>query len=96
MSANSPIARLAGLSILVAAVVLALKAIAWWITGSIALYSDALESVINVATAAFAWVAIRISERPADKNHPFGHHKAEYFSAVVSGILIVGAALLIF
>ena len=96
MSANSSIARLAGLSILVATLVLALKVIAWWITGSVALYSDALESVINVVTAAFAWIAIRISQRPADKNHPFGHYKAEYFSAVVSGILIVVAALLIF
>lgn len=96
MSANSPIARLAGLSIVVAALVFALKVIAWWITGSVALYSDALESVINMVTAGFAWVAIRISQRPADKNHPFGHHKAEYFSAVVSGVLIVVAALLIF
>ena len=96
MSATSPIARLAGLSIVVATLVFALKAAAWWITGSVALYSDALESVINVVTAAFAWIAIRISQRPADKNHPFGHHKAEYFSAVVSGILIVVAALLIF
>jgi cation diffusion facilitator family transporter len=96
MSANPIIARLAGMSIIVAFLVLALKGAAWWITGSVALYSDALESVINVVTAVLAWIAIRISHRPADKNHPFGHYKAEYFSAVVAGILIVVAALLIF
>ena len=96
MSANRRIARLAGWSIVIACLVLAMKAAAWWITGSVALYSDALESVINVVTASFAWIAIRISHRPADKTHPFGHYKAEYFSAVVAGILIVIAALLIF
>ena len=96
MSANPIIARLAGMSIIVAFLVLALKATAWWVTGSVALYSDALESVINVVTAVLAWVAVRISHTPADKNHPFGHYKAEYFSAVVAGILIVVAALLIF
>ncbi len=96
MTERGHISRLAGWSIVIATVVLGLKLAAWWVTGSVALYSDALESVVNVVTAALAWVAIRISHRPADKQHPFGHHKAEYFSAVVEGVLIVIAALLIF
>ena len=96
MTERGHISRLAGWSIVIATVVLGLKFAAWWVTGSVALYSDALESVVNVVTAALAWVAIRISHRPADKQHPFGHHKAEYFSAVVEGVLIVIAALLIF
>ncbi|MEX3008581.1 cation diffusion facilitator family transporter [Hoeflea sp. TYP-13] len=96
MSTKRNIARLAGWSIVIACLVLALKTAAWWITGSVALYSDAVESVVNVVTASLAWIAIRISHRPADKGHPFGHYKAEYFSAVVAGVLIVIAALLIF
>jgi cation diffusion facilitator family transporter len=64
-------------------------------TGSVALYSDALESIVNVITAAAALWAIRVSHKPADQDHPFGHHKAEYFSAVLEGVLIVVAALLI-
>ncbi len=66
-------------SIAVALVVMALKYIAYAITGSVALYSDALESIVNVATAIAALVAVRIAERPADRSHQFGHHKAEYF-----------------
>ncbi len=96
MKNSNNIARLAGWSIAVACLVLGLKITAWRVTGSVALYSDALESVINVVTALMAWIAIRISHRPADKGHPFGHHKAEYFSAVIAGVLIVIAALLIF
>jgi cation diffusion facilitator family transporter len=83
-------------SIPVAVAVLALKFAAWWITDSVALYSDALESIVNVIASFFALWAIRISHMPADENHPFGHHKAEYLSAVVEGALIIVAALLIF
>jgi cation diffusion facilitator family transporter len=75
--------------------VLANKYGAYALTGSVALYSDALESIINVATAAAAIIAIRIAARPPDAEHPYGHHKAEYLSAVVVGVLIVGAALAI-
>lgn len=75
--------------------VLGLKALAWWMTGSIALYSDALESTVNVATAIAALLAIRLSLQPADANHPYGHHKAEYFSAVLEGVMIGIAAILI-
>ena len=64
-------------------------------TGSVALYSDALELIVNVIAAAAAFWAITVSHKPADQDHPFGHHKAEYFSAVLEGVLIVVAALLI-
>ena len=80
----------------VALVVLALKALAYWITGSVALLSDALESIINVAVAGAAYFALRVSETPPDAEHPFGHHKAEYFSAVLEGALIIVAAFVIF
>ncbi len=76
--------------------VLGLKSAAWWITGSAALYSDALESTVNVAASLIAWAALRFAARPADANHPYGHEKAEFFAAVVEGVLIVVAALLIF
>jgi cation diffusion facilitator family transporter len=83
-------------SIAVAAVVLGLKSCAYLLTDSVALYSDALESIVNLVTAVAALAAINFSTRPADKNHPFGHHKAEYLSAVLEGVLIVFAAILIF
>lgn len=72
--------------------VLGLKTAAWWVTGSVALFSDALESIINVAASLAALLALKISSQPADANHPYGHHKAEYFSAVLEGVLIVLAA----
>src|SRR3954453_7306235 len=75
--------------------VLALKGAAWWLTDSAALYSDALESIVNVAASLIAWMALRFAARPADANHPYGHDKAEFFAAVIEGVLIVVAALLI-
>jgi cation diffusion facilitator family transporter len=87
--------KLAAGSIAIGIVVLALKYAAFHLTGSIALYSDALESIINVVTAAAAFVAVRAGAKPADADHPYGHHKAEYFSAVIEGVLIIVAALLI-
>jgi cation diffusion facilitator family transporter len=89
------IQKLAIGSIFVGTVVFALKYAAYAMTGSIALYSDALESVINVVTAVAALMAVRVSAAPADKNHPYGHHKVEYFSAVLEGVLIIVAALAI-
>ena len=89
-------ATIAAASIAVALVVLALKLAAWALTGSIALWSDALESLVNVATAVAAFVAIRYGSIPADANHPYGHHKAEYFAVVFVGVLIVLAAVNIF
>jgi cation diffusion facilitator family transporter len=88
--------RVAVGSIAIACLVLGIKYAAFRLTNSAALYSDALESVVNVVAALVAFWALEVSQRPADKDHPFGHHKAEYFSAVVEGVLIVVAALLIF
>src|SRR3954469_7376184 len=85
--------KLAWGSVAVGALVLGLKFAAYWLTGSVALYSDALESIINVVAAGGAFLALRVSARPADAGHPYGHHKAEYFSAVIEGVLIVLAAL---
>jgi cation diffusion facilitator family transporter len=75
--------------------VLGLKMLAWWVTGSVALLSDSLESTVNVVAAFIAYFVIRYAQKPADDDHQFGHHKAEYISAVVEGVLIVVAALLI-
>ncbi|MBX3580290.1 MAG: cation transporter [Rhizobiaceae bacterium] len=94
-SVKQRIARLALWSIVVALLVFCLKMLAWWITGSVALYSDALESIVNVVTAIAALWAIRVSYMPADRDHQHGHHKAEYFSAVLEGVMIIVAALLI-
>ncbi len=76
---------LAAGSIAVGIVVLALKYLAYHLTGSVALLSDAIESIVNVATAIAALLAIRFAAVPADANHPYGHHKAEYISAVDRG-----------
>jgi cation diffusion facilitator family transporter len=86
---------IAATSVAVALLVLGLKAGAWWMTGSVALFADALESVVNVAAAFAALAAVRFSALPPDANHPYGHAKAEYFSAVLEGALIVIAAVLI-
>ena len=87
--------RVAALSVGVASLVLALKTLAWALTGSVALLSDALESVVNVGTAAAAFAALRVAARPADERHPWGHHKAERVSAGAVGVLIALSALLI-
>ncbi len=80
-------------SLLVGLVVLGLKVLAYRLTGSVSLYSDALESVVNVVAAGVALVAVRVAARPPDEDHPYGHTKAEYLSAVVEGALIVFAAV---
>lgn len=87
--------RIAAGSILVGLLVLAIKFLAYAVTGSIALYSDALESLVNLATAVAALFAVRLSLQPPDSNHPYGHYKVEYFSAVLCGALIIVAAMLI-
>ena len=83
-------------SIALGCLVLGLKTAAWWLTGSVALYSDALESIVNVAASAVVLVALRFAARPADANHLYGHEKAEFFAAVIEGVMIVIAALSIF
>lgn len=80
-------------SVVVAIVTIVLKTLAWWLTDSVALLSDAMESFVNLASALFALHMVTVAARPADDGHPYGHHKAEYFSAGFEGILIVGAAL---
>ncbi|MEO8420817.1 MAG: cation diffusion facilitator family transporter [Hyphomicrobium sp.] len=87
---------IAATSIGVALAVMGIKYIAFLMTGSVALFSDALESIVNVLTAVAALIAIRISAQPPDRGHPFGHYKAEYFSSILEGALIIVAALLIF
>ncbi len=82
-------------SLFVGVFVLLLKTAAWWLTDSIALLSDALESTVNVTTAVAALIAIQIAGKPADADHPYGHHKAEFFSAVLEGVMISLAAILI-
>jgi cation diffusion facilitator family transporter len=84
--------RIAAGSILIGVIVLALKAAAWWLTGSAALYSDALETVVNIAASVIAYFALRVAMQPADRDHPFGHAKAEFLAAAVEGALIVAAA----
>jgi cation diffusion facilitator family transporter len=82
-------------SLAVAVVVLGMKAGAYALTGSVALYSDALETVINVVAAVTALIALWFSAQPADANHPYGHQKAEYLSAVVEGALVLATAFAI-
>jgi cation diffusion facilitator family transporter len=86
----------AAASIGVAFAVMGIKYVAYLMTGSVALFSDALESIVNVLTGITAFIAIRVGASPPDRRHPFGHHKAEYFAAVLEGALIIVAALLIF
>ncbi len=87
--------RIAAGSIAIGVVVLALKTAAWAVTGSAALFSDAAETVVNVAAAGVAFAALSLAAKPADANHPYGHDKAEFFAAVIEGVLIVVAALVI-
>ena len=82
-------------SIAVAIATIALKGAAWWVTDSVGLLSDAMESLVNLASAVFALAMVTIAERPADKDHPFGHTKAEYFSSGFEGLLIAAAAVVI-
>ena len=84
--------RLLWASVVVAVVTITLKTLAWFITDSVGLLSDAMESFVNLASAIFALLMVTIAQRPADAEHPYGHHKAEYFSSGFEGILIVGAA----
>ena len=77
---------------MVAVITIMLKTLAWYITDSVGLLSDAMESFVNLASALFALVMVTIAKRPADAEHPYGHHKAEYFSSGFEGILIIGAA----
>ena len=80
------------LSIAAAVATIVMKTAAWWITDSVGLLSDAMESFVNLASALFGLAMVIIAQRPADDDHPFGHSKAEYFSSGFEGLLIAGAA----
>ena len=91
---NTPsLKRFAWLSIAAAVTTILLKTLAWWLTGSVGMLSDALESVVNLAGAMMALAMITIAELPADDRHTYGHGKAEYFSGGFEGLLIVLAAI---
>ena len=83
------------LSVAVALATIALKTGAWWVTGSVGLLSDAMESLVNLAGATFALAMVTVAALPADEAHPYGNHKAEYFSSGFEGLLIIVAALAI-
>ncbi len=85
--------RLLIASVVVALITISVKTLAWWITESVGLLSDAMESLVNLASAVFGLLMVTIAARPADDDHPYGHHKAEYFSSGFEGILIVVAAI---
>jgi cation diffusion facilitator family transporter len=87
--------QLLRVSIAVAVLTILLKGWAGWVTHSMGLISDAMESFVNLASATFALGMVTIAARPADEDHPYGHHKAEYFSSGFEGTLIVGAAIAI-
>src|SRR5512145_543354 len=92
LTATSSLARFAWLSIAAALATIALKAAAYFLTGSVGLLSDALESFVNLAGALMALAMLTVAVRPADEDHAFGHGKAEYFSSGVEGTLILIAA----
>lgn len=89
------VGALAALNIAFAALLMGIKYVAYLVTGSVALYSDALESIVNVMTAIVALTALHIGSKPPDKNHPYGHHKAEFFAAIFEGAMIIVAAVAI-
>lgn len=90
--ARDSLTRFAWLSIAAAIVTIALKGLAWWLTGSVGLLSDALESFVNLGAGVLALWMLSIAARPADAEHPFGHGKAEYFASGAEGTMILAAA----
>ncbi|GEE01539.1 transporter [Gordonia spumicola] len=92
MSEREDLSRWALLSIAAAIATIALKTLAWSVTGSVGLLSDAAESVVNLVASVGAFIALKVAARPSDDDHNFGHSKSEYFSAVVEGVMIVVAA----
>lgn len=83
------------LSVALALATIALKTGAWWLTDSVGLLSDAMESLVNLAGAMFALLMVTVAAQPPDAGHPYGHHKAEYFSSGFEGVLILAAAIAI-
>ena len=85
--------RMLWASVAVALITIGLKTLAWWLTDSVGLLSDAMESLVNLASAIFGLMMVTVAEMPPDEDHPYGHHKAEYFSSGFEGLLIIVAAL---
>jgi cation diffusion facilitator family transporter len=85
--------RMLWASVVVATITIGLKTLAWWLTDSVGLLSDAMESLVNLASAIFGLLMVTVAETPPDEDHPYGHHKAEYFSSGFEGILIIVAGL---
>src|SRR5690606_36235018 len=92
MNSGNPLMRYAALSIAAAIVTLTLRWLAWWLTGSVGLLSDALEGFVNLGAALMAMSMLRIAAQPPTAQHPYGRSKAEYFAAGIEGTLIVIAA----
>ena len=88
-----PLSHYALLSVAAAIITLLLKLVAWHLTGSIGLLSDALESVVNLVAAFIAWISLSVAVQPEDKEHAFGHSKAEYFASGLEGLFIFFAAI---
>ncbi|WP_374687054.1 cation diffusion facilitator family transporter [Promineifilum sp.] len=95
MPARNGLTRYAWLSIATAIVIIFLKVLAYWLTGSVGFLSDALESGANIVAAVITLIALIVAERPPDADHPFGHSKVEYLSSGAEGTLILLAAVLI-
>jgi cation diffusion facilitator family transporter len=95
MSSTRAMRRMAMLSIATSLATIVLKFSAYFVTGSVSLWSDALESLVNLAAGLIALGAVTLAGRPADERHAYGHDKAEYFASGVEGALILGAAIAI-
>jgi cation diffusion facilitator family transporter len=91
-TASIKLERYAWLSVAAALATISLKTLAWWLTGSVGLLSDALESIVNLAAALLALSMLRLAASPPDEEHPYGFSKAEYLAAGIEGALIVLAA----
>ncbi len=87
------IAHIVWFSIIASVLTISIKSTAYFITGSVGFMSDAMESFINLIAGIIAFISLTIAARPADTKHPFGHNKAEYFSSIIEGTLIVLAAV---
>ena len=87
------LAPIVWVSIIASLLTISLKSTAYYVTGSVGFLSDAMESFINLAAGIVAFAMLSVAARPPDKEHPFGHDKAEYFSSLIEGILIVLAAI---
>jgi len=90
---RSSLTRYAFLSIFAAVTTITMKSIAYWLTGSVGLLSDALESIVNLVAAAFTMAMLVVAARPPDEDHRYGHDKVEYFSSALEGVLILLASL---